>query len=83
MRAGLLLHFKNLKIKYLMCKTHYFLTGCTFIQGVPAFSRQTLSVYSTSPDRKFLFFFFYLCLFVPGYLHIFLHHFFSRINAEF
>ena len=31
----------------------------------------------------FFFFFFYLCLFVPGYLHIYLHHFFSRINAEF
>ena len=24
------------------------------------------------------FFFFYLCLFVPGYLHIFLHHFFFQ-----
>lgn len=55
MRAGLLLHLKNLKIKYLMCKTHNFLTGCagcTFIQSVPVFSRQTLSVYSTGPDRK-------------------------------
>ena len=28
-------------------------------------------------------FFFYLCLLIPGFLHIFLHDFFSRINAEF
>ena len=72
MRAGLLLHFKNLKIKYLMCKTHHFLTGCTFIQGVPAFSRQTLSVYSTSPDRKF-FFFFFISVYLFQVIYIFFY----------
>lgn len=55
MRTDLLLRLKNSKIKYLTCKTHNILAGCAgcnFIQGVPVFPRQTMSVYYTGPDRK-------------------------------